>query len=282
MTDPDPSSAPQAYDKRKLSYAKTFSNPLHVTIIRMLEWATGKLTLLRLIRRLEAEGLIHGHGFWRQALGIMGIDVTTPPDQIARIPATGPLVVVANHPHGLVDGMVLAELIGRVRKDYKILARALLTDVQEVKSFLVPVPFPHDADAQQRLLAMRRSAMAHLAEGGAVVVFPAGAIARAEHLFGPAREGAWSVFTAQLILRSKASVVPIRFLGQNSRWYQIAAQIAAPLRQGLLLHEVVQALNRPQGPIIGEVISSEDLVQWRSDPRGLAAWLRERTLALTG
>lgn len=277
---PAPESAHAPFDKRKLSYATTFDSPFRAACIRALEWLTGKMTLLRLIRRFEREGVAEGQAFWARALAIMGIRLDTPADQIRRIPARGPLVIVANHPHGLVDGMVLAEIVGRVRPDYKVLARSLLTGVDEVRQFLLPVPFPHEADARTLNLEMRRCAMEHLAQGGVIVLFPSGAVAHSRTLFGPAIEAEWNIFTAKMILRSKASVLPVHFPGQNSRAYQIAALISATLRQGLLLHEVVHALNRPQAPVVGQVIGPNVCQSWAGDPRGFMAWLRETTLAL--
>ena len=270
------------YDKKKLSYATTFTNPWQANTIRTLEWLTGKIALLRRIRRFERMGVPEGQAFWPQALSVMGIDLTTPPEEIARIPAEGPLVVVANHPHGLVDGMVLAEMIGRVRTDYKILTRSLLTGVEEISDFMIPVPFPHEDDALKKNLDMRRRAMAHLDAGGVVVLFPSGGVAHSETAFGPAIEGEWNPFTAKMILRSDARVLPVYFPGQNSRVYQIANLISATLRQGLLLHEVVHALNKPQRPHVGAPVSRDEIARWDGNPRGFMAWLRERTLALGG
>lgn len=274
----DPDYVP--YDKRKLSYATTFDSPIKAHTIRTMEWVTGKLTLLRLIRRFERAGVPEGQAFWRKALDIMGIPLQTPPEQIARIPRTGPLIVVANHPHGLVDGMVLADLIGRVRQDYKILTRSLLTGVEEVSRFMIPVPFPHEHDALQQNLEMRRRAMDHLGGGGAIVLFPSGVVASSRTYFGPALEADWNPFTAKMIQRSGATVLPVRFPGQNSRWYQIANQLSPTIRQGLLIHEVVNALNKPQSPIVGHPIPPEESRGWARDPRGFVAWLRERTLSL--
>lgn len=268
------------YDKRKLSYAGTFPNAVKAGTIRAMEWATGKITLLRLIRRFERMGVPEGQAFWTRALDVMGIALRTPPEEIARIPATGPLVVVANHPHGLVDGMVLAELIGRVRTDYRILTRSLLTGVKEIAGYTIPVPFPHEEGALEKNLEMRRQAMEHLAAGGAIVVFPSGAVASARTPFGPAVEGEWNPFTAKMIQRSGATVLPIRFPGQNSRLYQLASLTSATLRQGLLLHEVVHSLNRPQRPFIGRPIPPAEAQAWADNPRGFMAALRERTLAL--
>lgn len=270
------------YDTRKLSYATTFDGASRRLAIKSMEWATGKLTLLRLIRQFERSGVPEGQAFWRKALGTMGIDLATPAQQIARIPGEGPLVVVANHPHGLVDGMILAELVGRVREDYKILTRSLLTGVEEVKRFMIPVPFQHENDALQQNLEMRKRAMDHLALGGAIVLFPSGVVASSRSMFGPAVEAHWSPFTAKLIQRSRAVVLPIYFPGQNSRWYQIANRLSPTLRQGLLIHEVVHAVNKPQAPIVGEPIAPEETKKWISDPRGFMGWLRARTLSLSG
>ncbi|KGB80965.1 MAG: lysophospholipid acyltransferase family protein [Pseudomonadota bacterium] len=272
----------QPYDKRRLSYANTFTNPWKANTIRTMEWLTGKLTLLRLIRRFEAMGAPHGQAFWKQALEVMGIAINTPPEQIARIPAEGPLVVVANHPHGLVDGMLLAELVGRVRTDYKILTRSLLTGVQEVDQFMIPVPFLHEEDALQKNLQMRQRAMDLLNAGGVIILFPSGVVATADTPFGPAIEAEWNPFTAKMIQRSGARVVPIYFPGQNSRLYQIANRLSPTLRQGLLLYEVVHALNRPQAPVVGDVIERPDIESWSGNPRGFVTWLRSRTLSLAG
>lgn len=268
------------YDKRRLSYANTFPSPAKRGVIRTMEWMTGKLRLLRLIRRFEREGVETGQGFWSHALDVMGIRLDTPGDEIARIPATGPVVVVANHPHGLVDGMLLAELIGRVRTDYRILTRSLLTGIPEIEQFMIPVPFPHEEDAIPKSLEMRKTAMAHLAKGGVVVLFPAGGVASSDTWWGPVIEGEWSPFTAKMIVRSGAAVVPIRFPGANSRAYQIADKISPTIRQGLLLHEVVHSLNRPQRPHVGQPFPADDIARRADAPRSLMAWMRDRTLAL--
>jgi putative hemolysin len=211
----------------------------------------------------------------------MGIDLTTPQEQLDRIPREGPVIVVANHPHGMVDGMIFADLIGRVRPDYRILTRSLLTSIDEVAgSYMIPVPFPHDPDAQRKGVEMRAKSMAHLKDGGVVALFPSGVVASSETWWGPAVEAEWNVFTAKMIRRSGAAVLPIRFPGQNSRAYQIANQISPMLRQGLLLHEIVHSCNKPQAPVVGNVIPQSEIDARADDPRAFMAWLRAHTMAL--
>lgn len=270
------------YDRRSLSYASTFDDPWKASMIRAIELVSGKLTILRLIRKFERMGAPRGQGFWRACLDVMGIELQTPQEQLDRIPKEGPVIVVANHPHGMVDGMIFADLIGRVRPDYRILTRSLLTDIdEEAGSYMIPVPFPHDQDAQRKMVEMRARAMDHLAAGGVVALFPSGVVAHSESWWGPAIEAEWNPFTAKMIRRSGARVVPMKFPGANSRIYQIANQISPILRQGLLLHEIVHALNKPQAPIVGEPLPEEDVKAWESDPRGFMSWLREHTITLS-
>ena len=270
----------QPYDKSKLSYANTFENSFQRIAIQTMELLTARFSILRRIRRFEAQGVPFGQPFWRQALDHMGIGLLTPEEQIARIPPKGPLVITSNHPHGLVDGMILGELIGRVRTDYKILTRSLLTGVAEIDQFMIPVPFPHEPDALKKNLWMRKQAMDHLKNGGAVAIFPSGTVAASETMFGPIVERDWNPFTSKMIQRSKADVLPIFFPGANSRLYQIANQISATLRQGLLLYEIAHAFNKPQSPVVGHVIKNDKLSQWSNNPRGFMAWLRAETLSL--
>ncbi|GGD24021.1 lysophospholipid acyltransferase family protein [Sinisalibacter lacisalsi] len=272
---------PHKYDKRNLTYAHSFENGLQASTIRAIEWLTGKISIIRMVREFERRGGAEGLAFWRAALDVMGIEITTPAAQFEHIPKTGPVVVVANHPHGLVDGMIMAELIARVRDDFQILTREVLTGLDAVaSSFLIPVPFPHDKDAQKKSVEMRARAMERLNAGGLICIFPSGVVASSKTAFGPVEEAEWNVFTAQLIRRSGAAVVPIHFRGRNSRWYQIANRLSSTLRQALLLHEVVHVCNQPHGPVIGAPLTPAQLDRLATDPRGFIAWLRAHTLSL--
>ncbi|MBT8153399.1 lysophospholipid acyltransferase family protein [Epibacterium ulvae] len=272
----------EVYDRRTLTYANSFDDRWTSLAIKTMEWLTGKLKILRMVKKFEQQNALYrGQRFWRGALNVMGIELTTPDEQIQKIPTEGPVVVVANHPHGMVDGMIFADLIGRVREDYRILTRSVLTGLDEAAtSFMIPVPFPHDPDAQRKMVDMRAKAMAHLKAGGVVALFPSGVVSSSETWFGPAIEQEWNVFTAQMIRRSGARVVPMFFPGSNSRAYQIACSVSPILRQGLLLHEIVRSCNKPQAPVVGDPLTDEEMETLHSDPRGFMAWLRKHTLAL--
>ena len=268
------------YDMSRLSYAGTFSNPVKANTIRALEWMTAKIQLLRLIRSFEKSGAPFGSPFWPKAIRHMGIRIDTPDEEVARIPASGPVVIVANHPHGLVDGMVMAEIVNRVRSDFKILTRSPLTGIPEVEEFMIPVPFPHEENARELGLQMRNETMAQLKAGGVIIIFPAGKVAMSETWFGPAIEAEWNVFTHKMVRSSGATIVPMHFTGQNSRLFLIANKLSDTLRQGLLLYEIKRALFKPQRPYIGQPIPASELAKWEGNPRGFLAWLRQHTLDL--
>lgn len=278
-----PPARDRAYDRSTLTYATSFENPWQRRAIHTIEWLSGKLTILRMVREFERRDPPKGQAFWRAALDVMGIPLLTPAEQIARIPREGPVVLVANHPHGLVDGMLLADMIGRVRNDYRILTRSVLTGLdEEATSYMIPVPFPDEADAQAKMVAMREAAMAHLGQGGLVALFPSGVVASSDTMFGPVIERDWNVFTAKMIRKSRATVVPCFFPGANSRLYQVANRVSATLRQGLLIHEIVAASGKPHQPVIGPAIPAEEAQELVKHPRQFMAALRAQTLALGG
>lgn len=271
----------QSYDRSRLTYAETFGTARQQRCIRMIELLTAKPQIYRMVREFEERGPAKGQDFWAQMLDVMGIACETPADQISNIPTSGPTVVVANHPHGLVDGLLLAHMIGQRRSDYLILTRSVLIGIdEEASKHLIAVPFPHQHGAQKKMIEMRARAMDHLARGGIVALFPSGVVASSDTLFGPVIEREWNVFTSKMIRKSCAAVVPIRFTGSNSRSYQIANRVSATVRQGLLLREIVHACGKAQSPVIGPAISRNEIQARINSPREFAAWLRAQVLGL--
>lgn len=268
------------YDTSTLSFGLSGSSPARVKIIRLIEWMTGKFRILRIVNKFEKTGRVYEGTFWAKILELLRIDLDTPQEEIALIPKTGPVVVVANHPFGFVDGLVLTNLVSKVRPDLKILTRAFFATLPEIQENMVPVAFPHDPDSNTHNIAVRKEIMQHLADDGIVILFPAGRCATAPSPFADAIEHDWNPFTAKMILRSKARVVPIYFPGQNGRLFQIVQTFSATLRQSLMMHEIERKIGKPQKPQIGKVIEREDIDPWVMNPRGFMKHLRGVTLAI--
>jgi len=267
------------YNPADLTYATSFTSPLKRALIKVIENVTGRIKLLRLVRKWEQDEN-RADDFWESVLDRLQIKLTTPQDELDYIPKEGPLVVVSNHPHGLVDGIVMAHLLGHARDDYKILTRSLLCHVPRIDKYLLPVSFPHEPDAIQNNIQTRKVAIQHLKDGGCVGLFPSGTVATSKTWFGPAIDNDWMTFTAKMIRQSGAQVLPVYFPGQNSRWFQIANKLSTTLRQSLLLHEIAYAMNKNQPVKVGKLISQDVLKSYEKDARGLMKYLRAETLAL--
>jgi len=269
------------FDPRQLTWAGSFDRPRDQSLVRLVENLTGKLPALRLIQKFARRAPSDDCAIWSTVLDVMGIEVTTPRQMIEAIPREGPVVVLANHPTGPLDGVVLAWLVSQVRNDYKVLAREL-AGMRETGfgRYLIPVPFWSSPTARADGLRMRGEAMQHLSAGGALAYFPAGGVATSRSRFGPVEEGDWTVFTAKLIRDVQATVVPVHFPRGPSRLFRAVNGLSPVLRQGLLMHEAVRQRGRRQSPVIGAPIPPEAQKGWADRPREAMAWLREHTLSL--
>ncbi|MCP5085969.1 MAG: acyltransferase [Rhodobacteraceae bacterium] len=267
------------YDAADLTYATSFTSPWKRILIKVIENFTGRIKLLRLVRKWERDEN-RDSDFWQSVLDKLEIKLTTPQEELDYIPKEGPLVVVSNHPHGLVDGIVMAHLLSHARDDYKILTRSLLCHVPRIDKYLLPVSFPHEPDAIQNNLRTRKEAIQHLKAGGCVGLFPAGTVATSDTWFGPAIDPDWMPFAAKLIRQGGAQVLPVYFPGQNSRWFQIANKLSTTLRQSLLLHEIAFVMKKNQPVKVGKLVSAEVLKSYEKDMPGLMKYLRTETMAL--
>ncbi len=267
-------------DEYLFSYATREDPPLKRGVIRLVERATGQPKLKRLYLDNQRNPR-PDESFWQAAVRKLELDVRFDAAALQRIPKSGSVVVVANHPYGVLDGIVISWLIEHARPDFVVLTNAVLMRAPEVHGFILPIDFSETPEAMETNLKSRAAARAQLERGGVVVVFPAGAVSTAPDRLGlqPAVDGRWQPFVAQLLQRSKATVVPIWFGGQNSRLFQIASHLSLTLRLSLIFHEVKARIGALMQVEIGEPIAFENLAAIK-DRQALADHLREITYAL--
>ncbi|WP_193367138.1 lysophospholipid acyltransferase family protein [Pelagibius marinus] len=245
-------------------------------VIHGIEQLTGKPRLWRLYAdycRTPA-----AQDFFAEAVERLALTVSFERRDLARILREGPLVVVANHPFGVVDGIVLGYLLSRVRPDFRILVNSVLYRLPALQPFLLPIDFAETRAAQATNLASRRRARADLAAGRAVAIFPGGAVSTAASPLGRAVDPAWKPFVGRLVQESRASVLPVFFEGQNSRVFQWASRVSMTLRLSLLFHEVVNKMGSEVQLRIGAPLTYGQLAHFR-DRRALTDHLRNLTYA---
>lgn len=227
-------------------------------VIEAVEFSTGRAKIERLyneIRDLE----IPPKKLWGLGLQQLKIDMLYDKAQLQKVPATGPLVFIANHPYGIVDGLMLATLVAEVRDEFIFLVNEVLTRDERLNPFLLPIDFRETKEALRTNLDSRDKAIQRLKAGEALAIFPSGGVATSHRWYGPAVDLEWKNFVLKLIQQSRATVVPLFIEGQNSRLFQMVSQVSMPLRLGLLLHETLNKMKRKIQVNIGDPIAYEDL-----------------------
>src|SRR5450432_2547641 len=203
------------------SYASDEVSRLSQRVIRGIEKITGQPRIRRLYEsytKLSRPPEL----FWGDATAALRLDVEFTRGSIRSLPASGPQIVIANHPFGVIDGIILCWLVSQIRHDYKIMTHSILYQAPEVRRHVIPIDFSGSEEALAANLRSRRNARDLLDDGGVMIVFPAGGVATARTFRGPAIDGPWGTFTAKLALQTEADVLPVFFSGQNSRLYQMA------------------------------------------------------------
>jgi putative hemolysin len=200
--------------------------------------------------------------FSTRALRELDVAIAVATEELANIPASGPLVVVANHPFGAVDGLLLLELIARVRSDAKLVGNGLLRHIRPLRDRLLLVDvFDRQASTVRRNGSALRAAVRWLERGGCLALFPAGEVA---HTVANRRviDSAWQDTAAALALRTGATVVPVFIPGENSRMFRAAGRVHPLLRTALLPREMWAKRHstieiRVGTPIVPDVLAAQ-------------------------
>ena len=208
----------------ELSYANENQPRLKRWFIRSVEGLSGRDRFARIYCDWRSEVAAGRPHVFTRLLELLGVGIvhaeSWPP---AALPDT-PLVIVANHPFGIGDGMALLSLAERLGRPFRVMIHSDLLKVPEIAPYALPVDFSETKEALKRNLAVRHEAVRLLKEGVTVVIFPAGGVATAPKVLGRAEDLPWKVFVARLVMDAKASVIPIHFCGQNGRLFHMVSQ----------------------------------------------------------
>ncbi len=271
----------QARLARDVTYATGAATRPGRAVVRLMENAMGRVALIRRARGYEGE-LARGADLWEVMCRRYGIGLEPIAGSLDLIPAEGPLVVVANHPYGILDGLALGRILGLRRAGgFRILAHKVFLRAPDLGAHVLPISFDGTEEAARDNIATRAEALRFLAAGGAIGIFPGGTVSTAARPFGLPLDPAWRSFTARMIARSEAAVVPLFFEGHNSRLFQLASHLHYTLRLGLLLAEFRRRVGTPVRFAVGEPIPRARLDALRGDARATMDFLRASTYALS-
>lgn len=195
------------------------------------------------------------------------------------IPESGPVVVVANHPFGGIEGVVMLAMMEHYRSDSKVMVNFMLSIIPELrKDFLFVNPFG-GKDAKRENMKSMKDSLKWLEAGHVLVVFPAGEVSSRDRASGLVRDIPWSTTIARMARKTGAAVVPVFFDGDNGWFFNFAGRIHPRIRTMLLPHEFVNKRNRRLRVEFGDAIPSREMAQYDTDEK-LTAFLRLRTYIL--
>ncbi len=219
--------------------------------------------------------------FCQRLLEALGVEVNVSQEDLKRIPKTGAVVAVANHPFGIVEGVALAQLLPKIRPDVKIMANQLLGEFTEIADRVICVNPFGGPEARRANAKGIREALTWLSQGGMLLVFPAGEVSQLQFQFPrwQVADPVWSESIARLLRKSKAAALPLFVDGRNSVLFQLAGLVHPRLRTALLPHEL---LNKQKCQIevrCGAVIGAGRIERFGSDEE-LVGNLRWRTYLL--
>jgi len=252
-------------------------------LLRALDWVLEPLLAFRAISarytRFCQQQATQPGTFFDHALGALEAGVNIREEDLARIPAQGPVVLVANHPFGAIDGIALGQAVLRVRPDVKLLVNHLLARCEGFPPWLITVDAFGGEGAQRRNLAPMKAALQHLKAGGVLLTWPSGTVSHFHWKQKQITDPPWAENLGRIIRRSGATVVPVFFPGRNSLLFQAAGLLHPRLRTLLLPREMWAKRGRRIEIRVGSPLGPSRLKHF-DDDRQLIDFLRLRTYIL--
>lgn len=265
---------------REISYAHSAETRAGRLAIRVLENSTGRLELMRRARGYEAE-VAQGQDFWSVMVERYGLTLDVIGGSLSSIPNDRPVILIANHPYGILDGLMMGHILAETRGDFRILAHQIFRKAPDLNEVILPIDFAETKEAVQTNLRTRKTALSYLRQGGAIGVFPGGTVSTGVTPFAPPMDPGWRGFTARMISKSNAAVVPVFFAGKTSRLFQVASHLHSTLRLGLLIKEFKNRVDTPVEVVIGEPLGRDILDPLAGDTKAMMDFLRKATYELS-
>ena len=260
------------------SFANGEMGPVASGFIRAMEKVTGQPKIKKIYFDYVDDGRPN-EMFWTDALERLKIEYQLHNPLNTAIPEKGRLLVIANHPFGVIDGLVLCSMISQVRQDYRIITHQVLRQAPAVMDKILPIDFAETPSALATNLETRNEALKFLKSEGVVIIFPAGGISLAPKFIGPAFDSEWKTFAAKLATQQDTTILPFYFNGRNSVLYQMARRMSVTLGYSLMFREICKQMNKRVDVTMRKPITNADLAAF-STRQDVTDFMRKRTYGL--
>jgi len=263
-----------------LTYESPESGWLARRVTASLEHLMGRQKIEAHYHALKSRPLTSSE-FFQEALARSGIQLSCDEGPLERVPRDRPVIFIANHPFGVIDGLVMCNIALRLHADFRVVINSLLCQDRDLARHFLPIDFSGTKEAARRNIRAKQLAGDALAQNIPLILFPSGMVSTATRFgFGPVDDAPWTTFVAKLVLAHQPTVVPVFFFGQNSRPFHVASHIAEPLRMAMLMHEALRRFDQQVPLVIGEPIAPNEYGAI-SGRQSLTEYLYSRVQALS-
>ncbi|NAW51206.1 GNAT family N-acetyltransferase [Elizabethkingia argentiflava] len=228
--------------------------------------------LNRVYDKLKNKG---SHNFLDSCLQELNVNYRVFAEDLAKVPKSGPFILVSNHPLGGLDGILMAKIISDIRPDFKIMGNFLLSKIPEMSPYIIPVnPFEGRKEVFSSFSGMR-AAMKHLEGGGCFGVFPAGEVSNKNNRYNEILDKDWEFPILKLIQRMNVPVLPMYFHAKNSRLFYSLSKLHPDLQTLMLPSEMMNSREKPIKIRIGKSILPRIQKEYDT-PEELGEFLRKK------
>jgi putative hemolysin len=249
-----------------LKFARRFQGILEkVSGLRTMQWHYDQLP----------EGLT-GVAFVEESLRALNIGYEISGGSLENIPKSGPVVIVSNHPFGGIEGVILIEILSKVRPDFKVMANSLLGRVKELNDQMILVDPFGEEDSAKKNIGPVREALSYVKKGGLLAIFPSGTVSHLQLDRKEVSDPDWSETVGRIIRSTKAPVIPLFICGANGLFFQLLGLVHPLLRTAALPRELINKKNTKFRFKVGKLIPFEKLNSFKTDKK-LIDYLRIRS-----
>ncbi len=260
----------------RAQFAKALGIDKYPMLDHLLMWLSGMNDINRLYNRSQHK---QGLEFIDSLLADLKVRYEVYPEEMARIPKSGPFILVSNHPFGALDGLILIRLIAEQRPDFIVMANFLLTYIKPISPYFVGVnPLETHRSVASSITGMK-TALEHVQAGHGLGLFPAGEVSTYYKGQKGICDKEWQKPALKLIQKAEVPVIPVYFQGSNSWSFHLMGKLHPSLRTLRLPAELEKSRNKGIKVRIGNQVSVKD-IQSFDEPSHLGRYLRAKVYSM--
>lgn len=235
-----------------------------------------KINYIKKLYKEKYDELKETHNFWAKVLKYFNITFSV--NYIGDIPNKGSVIIVSNHPFGLLDGLIISSIVSNIRDDYKILINQEITQIDLIKKYLLPIKFSEITEDIKGNIKSKKNAIKFVNDGGLLILFPSGEVATSKFIFDQPKERDWKPLVGSIVKKTECKIIPVNFRGKNSFLFQTVGYLSDKLRRVLFVRELLNKSNNNFSLTIGKNINSKKFIDWNNSR--VADYLKKKVLEL--